>query len=241
MYYHSIVCHRFLVCFLHVKWDAFGKTRFFTETIVLLPALKHGTFKIPVQVCKSDCECHFTTLLPFGQARKKPAGHQIGGHSCLKYSWSSLTHQRQLTWCLTHIAKVWYGQIFCPTLTPDASWIIFYITLLNWESCWNGIISFETFVESEISCYVPRFSSILTAKFHSIYVKESESEILERLELEILESRSRKFGKSGVRYFTSDSATLVASTSKEAAVMLIKLQSFQFKCWSMFPSIFGYF
>jgi len=41
----------------------------------------------------------------------------------------------------------------------------------------------ETFVETEISCYVscyaPRFPLILTAKFHSIYVKESESEISE--------------------------------------------------------------
>jgi len=43
----------------------------------------------------------------------------------------------------------------------------------------------------QISCCVPRFPLILAAKFHSLYVKESES---------------------GVGYFTSDSATLVATS-----------------------------
>jgi len=46
------------------------------------------------------------------------------------------------------------------------------------NSCWNGTISFETFVETELSCCV-RFPLILTGKFHSLYVKELESEILE--------------------------------------------------------------
>jgi len=46
------------------------------------------------------------------------------------------------------------------------------------------VISFETFVETEISCCAPRFPLILTAKLHSLYVKESE--ILERSESEIL-------------------------------------------------------
>ena len=32
----------------------------------------------------------------------------------------------------------------------------FYITLINW-ACWNGAISYETFVETENSCCVPRF------------------------------------------------------------------------------------
>jgi len=72
-------------------------------------------------------------------------------------------------------------------------------------------ISFETFVETGISCCVPRFLLILTAKFHSLYVKESESEILERSELGV-----GNFAKSesgiGVGYFTSDSATLVVTS-----------------------------
>ena len=57
------------------------------------------------------------------------------------------------------------------------------------NSCWNGTISFQTFVETESSCCAPRFPLILTAEFHSLYVKESGSEILERSESEILESR----------------------------------------------------
>jgi len=49
-------------------------------------------------------------------------------------------------------------------------------------------ISFETFVESEVSYCAPRFPLILTFKLHSLYVKKSESEILERSESEILPS-----------------------------------------------------
>jgi len=41
------------------------------------------------------------------------------------------------------------------------------------NSCLSGTIYFETFVETEISCCVPRFPLILTAKFNSLYVKES--------------------------------------------------------------------
>ena len=50
------------------------------------------------------------------------------------------------------------------------------------NSCWNGAISFETFVETENSCRVPQFpliascQKLLTAKLHSHYVKESVSE-----------------------------------------------------------------
>jgi len=62
--------------------------------------------------------------------------------------------------------------------------IILYITRLNWEFLLNGTISFETFVETEISCCAPRFPLILPAKLHSLYVKGPESEILERSELE---------------------------------------------------------
>jgi len=54
------------------------------------------------------------------------------------------------------------------------------------NSCWNGWISFETFVGTKISCCAPRFPLILTHKFHSLCVKESESEILERSESDVL-------------------------------------------------------
>ena len=88
----------------------------------------------------------------------------------------------------------------CPTRMP--SWIIFYIALLNWEFLLKWYISFETFVESEIYCCVPWFPLISAAKFHSLYVKKSGAGV-------------GNFGKSesgvGVGYFTSDSATLLAS------------------------------
>ena len=79
--------------------------------------------------------------------------------------------------------------IFCPT--PVSNRIILYITLLNWEFLLKWYNFFETFVETDISCCVPRFPLILTATFHSLYVKELESEILERPESEILERWSR--------------------------------------------------
>jgi len=63
-----------------------------------------------------------------------------------------------------------------------SNWIIFYITLLNWHSCWNGTISFETFVETEISCCAPRF--------YWFWSWESEPEILERSRVQ-----SHKFWK----------------------------------------------
>jgi len=73
-----------------------------------------------------------------------------------------------------------------------SNWIIFYIPLQIKNSCWNGTISFETFVETEISCCAPRFPLILTAKFH-FNVKESKSEILEsrsrESDSELLETR----------------------------------------------------
>ena len=54
------------------------------------------------------------------------------------------------------------------------------------------LVSFDTFVETKISCGEPRFPLILTAKFHSLYASNIlerrsrilESEILERSELE---------------------------------------------------------
>jgi len=66
-----------------------------------------------------------------------------------------------------------------------SNWIILYITLPCWEFLLKWYISFENFVEAEISCCAPRFPLILTAKLHFLYLKESESEILE--------SRIRKF------------------------------------------------
>jgi len=74
-----------------------------------------------------------------------------------------------------------------------SSWVIFYITLLRWNFCWNGTVSFKTFVESDISCCVPRLPLILTVKFHSLYVKESQILETRSRESEILESRSRIF------------------------------------------------
>jgi len=59
-----------------------------------------------------------------------------------------------------------------------SSWIMFYITRLSWEFLLKWYNFFETFVEAEISCCVPRFPLILTAKVNSLCVKESESEIL---------------------------------------------------------------
>ena len=54
-------------------------------------------------------------------------------------------------------------------------------------------------METEISSCVPRFPLILTAKFHSLYVEESEVGV-------------GNFGKVGIGYFTSDSATLVQTS-----------------------------
>jgi len=38
-----------------------------------------------------------------------------------------------------------------------SNWIIFYITHLSWEFVIKCTLSFETFVETEISCWAPRF------------------------------------------------------------------------------------
>ena len=78
-------------------------------------------------------------------------------------------------------------------------------------------ISFETFVETEVSCCVPRFPLILTAKCHSFDV-ESESGVGNFGKGGVgnigkSESGFGNFGKGGVEvgvgYFTSNSATLV--------------------------------
>jgi len=62
------------------------------------------------------------------------------------------------------------------------------------RDCWNFTISYETFIETEISCCVGCqdyhwllfAAKLLTAKLHLRYVKESEWEILERSESDIL-------------------------------------------------------
>ena len=86
---------------------------------------------------------------------------------------------------------------FYPTPTSDAQLNhVLHRTTNLWiqtRAYWYGTISFETFIETDISCCVPRFpfiasllavTKLMTAKIHSHYVKESESEILERSELE---------------------------------------------------------
>jgi len=61
-------------------------------------------------------------------------------------------------------------RFLCPT--PEVRLDHFYIALLNWEFllkwynfCWNGIISVETFVETDISCCVHDFHWFQQPKF----------------------------------------------------------------------------
>ena len=77
---------------------------------------------------------------------------------------------------------------FCPSPDVQLDHFLNHILKLG-IPCWNGIVSFETFVETEISCCAPRLPLIVAVKFHSLYVEESESGVgfLERL------SRSSKF------------------------------------------------
>ena len=60
---------------------------------------------------------------------------------------------------------------FCST--PDVQLVHFYNHPFK-LGIPIGMVSFETFVETDISCCAPRFPLILTATFHSLYVKESE-------------------------------------------------------------------
>ena len=71
---------------------------------------------------------------------------------------------------------------FCPT--PDVQFDHFLRHTPKLGILVEMVVSFETFVGTEISCCAPRFPFIVTVEFHSLYVKESESEILERSELE---------------------------------------------------------
>jgi len=74
--------------------------------------------------------------------------------------------------------------IFCPTPTSQVqlNHLLHHTPKLGIPV--EMVISFEAFVETEISCCAPRFSLILTVKFHSVDVKEWDSKILERSELE---------------------------------------------------------
>jgi len=77
--------------------------------------------------------------------------------------------------------------LFCPTLTPDVQWDHFSNNTFEFGIPVEMVVSFETFVETDIYGCAQRFPLILTTKFHSLYDKELESEILERSESEILE------------------------------------------------------
>jgi len=80
-------------------------------------------------------------------------------------------------------------------------WIIFYITLLNWEMVGPQILC--KLLLKHTSCCTPRFPLILTAQLHSLYVKQKQWEILERVRLKILERSgvgNGNFGKVGVGY-----------------------------------------
>jgi len=81
----------------------------------------------------------------------------------------------------------------------------------------NGTISFEAFVETEISCCAPRFPLILTANFHSLYVKESESAVGNFGKVGV---GVGNFGKVGVGVGASDSATLPQIVAKHDFVTL---------------------
>jgi len=93
------------------------------------------------------------------------------------------------------------SQIFFRLRLWMFNWIIFYITLLNWEfllkwynffwnCCWNRFLA----VHHDLHWLLqPKFIPYM------------------------LRSRSRKFWKVGVEYFTSDSATLVRMLLREIA------------------------
>jgi len=81
------------------------------------------------------------------------------------------------------------SRIFCPN--PDVRFDRFLHHTLKLVIPVEMVQFLFKLLLKQISCCVPRFPLILAAKFHSLYVKESES---------------------GVGYFTSDSATLVATS-----------------------------
>jgi len=65
------------------------------------------------------------------------------------------------------------SRIFCPTL--EVQWIIFYITLLNWEFLLKWYNFFWTFFRSICFFAVHHDFHLFSAKFHILNVKKSES------------------------------------------------------------------
>jgi len=92
---------------------------------------------------------------------------------------------------------------FCPTPTPDVQLDYFLNHTFKLGIPVEMVVSFETFVETEISCCAPRFHWFYQLNFIPFMLRSRESEILERPE-----SGVGNFGKVGVGYFTSDSAIL---------------------------------
>jgi len=90
-------------------------------------------------------------------------------------------------WSRSRIPKnTWSpSRIFCPT--PDVQLDHFLRHTLKFEIPVEMVQFLLKLFFKQISCCVPQFPLILTAKFHSHYVKELESEILEISESEILE------------------------------------------------------
>ena len=113
----------------------------------------------------------------------------------------------------------WESDFFVRLWLRMSNWVIFYITHLIWEFLFKWYNFFWNFVETEVSCCAPRFPLILTAKFHSLYVKESEPGVGVGNKKR---SRSQKFWNVGVRYFTSDSTTLVEQSHAENTYFMIK-------------------
>jgi len=74
-------------------------------------------------------------------------------------------------------------RFFCPTPTPDVQLDHFLHHTSKLGSPVEMVQFLLKLLLKQISCCIPWFPLILTAKFHSVYVKESE--ILERSESEI--------------------------------------------------------
>ena len=83
------------------------------------------------------------------------------------------------------------SRIFLPTPTPNVQLDHFLLHTPKLGTPVEMVQFLLKLFETEISCCVPRFPLILTAKFHSLSFKESESEIWERSESEV-----GNFGKS---------------------------------------------
>jgi len=147
--------------------------------------------------------------------------------------------------------EVWGGVGFLTTLgvgffspSPDVQLDHFLNHILKLGiPCWNGIVSFETFVETEISCCAPRLPLIVAVKFHSLYVEESESgvgifrkaesefEILGWLELEsdIFPHDSATLLKTGTTVFTGDLSDHMLFMREQ----ILSTRADVSRCWTM--------